>query len=55
MATLFRRFFRGGFFERVPPPRAAASNSVDPDQVKGQALLGFRVCYGDLRLGLSRR
>jgi phospholipase C len=33
----------GGFFEHVPPPRAAAPNSVDPDLVNGKALLGFRV------------
>lgn len=33
----------GGFFEHVPPPRAAAPNSVDPDEVNGQVLLGFRV------------
>jgi phospholipase C len=33
----------GGFFEHVPPPRAAAPNRVDPDLVNGKALLGFRV------------
>jgi phospholipase C len=33
----------GGFFEHVPPPRAAAPNTVDPDIVNGKALLGFRV------------
>jgi phospholipase C len=33
----------GGFFEHVPPPRAVAPNSVDPDEVNGQVLLGFRV------------
>ena len=33
----------GGFFEHVPPPRATAPNSVDPDLVNGKALLGFRV------------
>lgn len=33
----------GGFFEHVPPPRVVAPNSVDPDQVGGQVLLGFRV------------
>lgn len=33
----------GGFFEHVPPPRAAAPNSVDPDLVFGRARLGFRV------------
>ena len=33
----------GGFFEHVPPPRAAAPNSVDSDLVNGKALLGFRV------------
>ena len=33
----------GGFFEHVAPPRAVAPNSVDPDVVSGQVLLGFRV------------
>ena len=33
----------GGFFDHVPPPRAAAPNGVDPDLVDGKALLGFRV------------
>src|SRR5262249_46959208 len=33
----------GGFFDHVPPPRAAAPNSVDPDLIGGKALLGFRV------------
>ena len=33
----------GGFFEHVPPPRAAAPNGVDPDVVGGKALLGMRV------------
>ncbi|HEY2945200.1 MAG TPA: alkaline phosphatase family protein [Vicinamibacteria bacterium] len=33
----------GGFFDHVPPPRAAAPNGVDPDLVNGKALLGFRV------------
>ena len=33
----------GGFFEHVPPPRAAAPNGVDPDIVGGKTLLGFRV------------
>jgi phospholipase C len=33
----------GGFFDHVPPPRAAAQNTVDPDIVDGKALLGFRV------------
>lgn len=33
----------GGFFEHVPPPRAVAPNSLDPDEVNGQVLLGFRV------------
>ena len=33
----------GGFFDHVPPPRAAAPNDVDPDLVGGKALLGFRV------------
>jgi len=33
----------GGFFDHVPPPRAAAPNSVDPDIVGGKALLGMRV------------
>jgi phospholipase C len=33
----------GGFFEHVPPPRAQAANSVDPDIVDGKTLLGMRV------------
>jgi len=33
----------GGFFEHVPPPRAAAPNTVDPDIVEGKTLFGFRV------------
>ncbi len=33
----------GGFFEHVAPPRATAPNLVDPDLVKGKALLGCRV------------
>lgn len=33
----------GGFFDHVAPPRAAAPNDVDPDLVRGKALLGFRV------------
>jgi phospholipase C len=33
----------GGFFDHVAPPRAAASNNVDPDLVNGKALLGLRV------------
>jgi phospholipase C len=33
----------GGFFDHVPPPRAAAPNGVDPDIVGGKALLGFRI------------
>ena len=33
----------GGFFEHVPPPRAAAPNAVDPDLASGKALLGMRV------------
>ncbi|HEY7170763.1 MAG TPA: alkaline phosphatase family protein [Vicinamibacterales bacterium] len=33
----------GGFFDHVPPPRAAAANLVDPDLVDGKARLGFRV------------
>ena len=33
----------GGFFDHVPPPRATAPNSVDPDLVNGKALLGLRV------------
>ena len=33
----------GGFFEHVPPPRAAAPNGVDPDIVNGRTLLGPRV------------
>jgi len=33
----------GGFFDHVPPPRAAAPNAVDPDIVDGRTLLGLRV------------
>src|SRR5260370_376601 len=33
----------GGFLEHVPPPRVPAANQLDPDQVNGQVLLGFRV------------
>jgi phospholipase C len=33
----------GGFFEHVPPPRAQAANTVDPDMVGGKTLLGMRV------------
>jgi len=33
----------GGFFERVPPPRALAPNNTDPDLINGKALLGCRV------------
>ena len=33
----------GGFFDHVAPPRAIAPNNVDPDLVRGKALLGFRV------------
>jgi phospholipase C len=33
----------GGFFDHVPPPRAAAPNDTDPDLVDGKALLGLRV------------
>lgn len=33
----------GGFFDHVPPPRAAAPNGVDPDVLDGKTLLGFRV------------
>jgi phospholipase C len=33
----------GGFFDHVAPPRAAAPNRVDPDVVKGKALLGLRI------------
>jgi phospholipase C len=33
----------GGFFDHVAPPRAAAPNDVDPDQIDGKALLGLRV------------
>jgi phospholipase C len=33
----------GGFFEHVPPPRAAAANGVDTDIVDGKTLLGMRV------------
>jgi len=33
----------GGFFEHIAPLRATAPNLVDPDLVKGKALLGCRV------------
>jgi phospholipase C len=33
----------GGFFDHVPPPRAVAPNTVDPDLVNGKALLGMRI------------
>jgi phospholipase C len=33
----------GGFFDHVPPPRAAAPNNVDPDVVNGKTLLGMRI------------
>jgi phospholipase C len=33
----------GGFYDTVPPPRAAAPNSVDTDIVNGKTLLGCRV------------
>lgn len=33
----------GGFFDQVPPPRAAAANLVDGDIVDGKTLLGFRI------------
>jgi phospholipase C len=33
----------GGFFDHVPPPRAAAPSLIDPDLENGRALLGFRV------------
>ncbi len=33
----------GGFFDHVAPPRAAAPNRIDPDIVRGKALLGMRV------------
>jgi phospholipase C len=33
----------GGFYDHVPPPRAAASSPIDKDVVNGQARLGFRV------------
>jgi phospholipase C len=33
----------GGFFDHVAPPRAIAPNSVDPDLIDGQALLGARI------------
>jgi phospholipase C len=33
----------GGFFDHVPPPRAAAPNAVDPDLLNGKALLGMRI------------
>ena len=32
----------GGFFDHVPPPRAVAPNTTDPDLVDGKALLGCR-------------
>ena len=33
----------GGFFDHVAPPRVIAPNTVDPDLIDGDALLGFRV------------
>jgi phospholipase C len=33
----------GGFFDQVPPPRAAAANLVDGDIEDGKTLLGFRI------------
>ncbi len=33
----------GGFFDHVAPPRATAPSGVDPDLVRGKALLGFRI------------
>jgi phospholipase C len=33
----------GGFFDHLAPPRVAAANNVDKDQVEGKVLLGFRV------------
>ena len=33
----------GGFFDHVPPPRAAAANPADTDVVGGKQLLGMRV------------
>lgn len=33
----------GGFFDHVPPPRATAGNTLDPDVVEGKTLLGLRV------------
>lgn len=33
----------GGFFDHVPPPRAAAANPADTDVVDGKQLLGMRV------------
>ena len=33
----------GGFFDHVPPPRAAAPNATDTDLINGRALLGLRV------------
>jgi phospholipase C len=33
----------GGFFEHVAPPRAQAANTVDPDIINGQTLLGMRL------------
>jgi phospholipase C len=33
----------GGFFDHVPPPRAVAPNTVDPDLVNDKALLGMRI------------
>jgi phospholipase C len=33
----------GGFFDHVAPPRVAAANDLDTDEVDGRVLLGFRV------------
>ena len=33
----------GGFFDHVPPPRAAAANDVDTDIEDGMTLLGIRI------------
>ena len=33
----------GGFYDHVPPPRAAAGNLLDNDLMNGKTLLGFRI------------
>ena len=47
----------GGFFDHVPPPRAAAGNLVDTDIVNGKTLLGFRlpVCVASPYTSSRRR